>query len=250
MSKKLGGIVFCIDPIKYDYSIKESIECLAELCDNVIVLDAGSEDGSIELLKSLESEKVKLICLDRGQHWDKIRGREKLSFFQNMALEYLDTDYYYLQQADECTSEDSFPAIREAMESDHEAFMITRHNLWGDCNHILNVEPDRQPCSTQVIRLAKTTYPSYDDGESVGCWNVCMDWVDKIIMYHYGFVRKKEVMKEKIINMQERVFEIDHDKKLDGMEVFDYRAWHDDNSLAPMQATHPKFMQEWIKTRP
>jgi hypothetical protein len=250
MSKTLGGIVFCIDPIKYDYCILESIACLSEMCDKVIVLDAGSEDGSIELLKTIESENVKVIYLERGKYWDQIRGKEKLSFFQNMALEHLDTDYYYLQQADEVTSEKSFPAIREAMETGFEAFMITRHNLWGNCNSILNVEHHEQPCSTKVIRLAKTTYPSVDDGESVGCPYVCIDYVNEIVMYHYGFVRKKEVMKDKIINMQESVFEISHDKKLDGMDVFDYRAWHDDNSLIPITGEHPKFIQEWIKTRP
>lgn len=250
MGKTLGGIVFCIDPIKYDYCIQESIACLAELCDKVVVLDAGSEDGSVELLKSLESDKVKIVYLERGQHWDKIRGKEKLSFFQNMALEYLDTDYYYLQQADEVTHERCFPAIRQAIESGHEAFMVTRNNLWGDCDRVLNVEPHHQPCSTQVIRLAKTTYPSVDDGESVGCWNVCMDWIDKITMNHYGFVRKKEIMKDKIINMQRGVFEMDHDRKLDGMDVFDYRAWHNDDVLIPLNDTHPKFVQDWIKTRP
>lgn len=250
MAATLGGVTFCIDPIKYDYCFLQSIECLTELCDKVVVVDAGSEDGSIDLLKSVESDKVKVVYLQRGQYWDKIRGKEKLSFFQNMALEHLDTDYYYLQQADEVTHENSFKYIRAAMESGHEAFMVTRHNLWGDCNRILNVEPHRQPCSTQVIRLAKRTYPSVDDGESVGCWNVSMDWCDKIVMYHYGFVRKKEIMKDKIINMQRDVFEIDHDKKLDGMEVFDYRAWHDDNVLIPMKGTHPKFIQDWIKERP
>lgn len=250
MNKSLGGVTFCIDPIKYDYCIRESIACLEELCDKVVVLDAGSEDGSVELLKSLESDKVKVVYLERGQYWDQIRGKEKLSFFQNMALQHLDTDYYYLQQADECTHENSFPYIREAIQSGHEGFMITRHNLWGNCNNKLNVPEERQPCSTQVIRLAKTTYSSYDDGESVGCWNVCMDWLDKIEMFHYGFVRKKEVMKDKIINMQKSVFEIDYDKKLDGMDVFDYRAWHDDNVLVPIKGTHPKFIQEWIKERP
>src|ERR1044072_6206368 len=146
----LGGIVFCIDPIKYDYSIKESIECLAEMCDKVIVLDAGSKDGSVELLKTLESDKVKLVCLERGRYWDQIRGREKLSFFQNMALQYLDTDYYYLQQADECTHQDSFKHIREAINSGHEAFMVTRHNLWGDCDRMLNVSWDRDRKSTRL----------------------------------------------------------------------------------------------------
>lgn len=250
MSKTIGAVTFCIDPLKYDYCFKESIECLVEMCDKVVVLDAGSEDGSIEILKSLESEKVKLVCLERGRYWDQIRGREKLSFFQNMALQHLDTDYYYLQQADECTSEDSFKYIREAIETGQEAFMVTRYNLWGDCNRMLNVPFDRQPCSTHVIRLAKTNYTSWDDGESIGCNNVSMGWLDKIVMLHYGFVRKKEVMKEKIINMQEQVFEIDHDKKLDGMEVFDYAAWHNDDVLIPIPCEHPKFMREWVKTRP
>lgn len=65
-----------------------------------------------------------------------------------------------------------------------------------------------------------------------------------------GFVRNKNVMKAKVINMQENVFGIDHDPKLDKSDVFDSELWFSGNELSPITEEHPKFIKDWIKTRP
>jgi hypothetical protein len=69
-------------------------------------------------------------------------------------------------------------------------------------------------------------------------------------MYHMGFVRDKHVMKGKIINMQQGVFEMaDHDPKLNDMKVFDWRAWFSEEDLVPIDEELPVYVQTWAKER-
>lgn len=248
MGKKLGGVLIIKDGIKYDYCYRESIKCLQFLCDEVVVLDCGSEDGTAEDLLSLEDNKTLIVSVKK-ELWDKHRGREKLAYFQNLALSFLEADYYFLLQADEVIHENSFESIRAAIETDKEAFLVKRINLWGSANTFINVPDNKQPCSRHVIRLAKTKYQSVDDGESISA-DASQNFINGITIYHYGFVRKKEVMKAKIINMQEGIFEIPHDPKLDGSEVFNSELWFSCDELSPIEELHPIFIQEWIKSRP
>jgi hypothetical protein len=64
-----------------------------------------------------------------------------------------------------------------------------------------------------------------------------------------GFVRSKFIMKNKVIHMQERVFETPHDSKLDGSDVFDWRRWFSDEDLSPIEEDLPIFVQQWAKER-
>lgn len=248
--KTLGGVFFVKDGLRYDYCFKESIECLCELCDEVSVIEVGSSDGTFDVLDALSKQNSNLTITSFPlSHWDERKGRERISLYQNIAKSLLSTNYYYLQQADEITKEDSFKFIRDAIESGEDGIICSRINLWRDCNSYLAVPENRQPCSTKIIRLAKTEFNSIDDGESISA-NAISKYVNDIRIYHYGFVRKKEVMKDKIFNMQENVFEIAHDPKLDNMKIFDWSAWFSEEDLQTITEPHPKFIREWVKSRP
>jgi len=244
----LGGVTWVRNGWYYDYCFRESIQCLKELCDEVIIIDAGSDDLTDRTVKQFEDQKTMVVCLGQDE-WEKQKGKEKLAYFQNLALSFLSTDYYFLLQADEIIHEDSFPFIRQAIETREEGIVCSRINLWRDCNSYINVPESRQPCSTKVIRLAKTNHQSVDDGESIKAYSISK-FVEDIRIYHYGFVRKVDIMKRKVINMQEGVFGVAHDPKLDKSEVFDWSLWFNESELSPIKEEHPKFIKEWIKTRP
>lgn len=249
MSKRLGGSLFIRNGLQYDYCFKEAIECMKEFCDEVVVVDAGSDDSTVDILKTLEDTKTKIIYLDK-EEWETQHGMEKLNYFTNKAIEQLTTEWNFNLQGDEVLSERSYTAVREAINSNiGEAYMCTRINLWGSPHKQLDVPINRMPCSFQIIRLAKSIYRSWGDAESIDA-QCKMDFVNKINIWHYGFVRKKEVMKDKIINMQKNVFEIAVDTKLDNMAIFDSTAWFTEKDLRLIDSPHPKIMKEWIKTRP
>lgn len=251
MAQRLGGTLFVHNAEEFDYCYKETIESLCQFCDQVVVVDAGSTDTTPEGLKWLQSlyKNLEVIYLPYSD-WEEQVGFQKLAYFQNIAIEGLNTDWNILVQADECLHEDSIKWVRKAIESDNEAFFCTRLNLWESPYLYIDVEGDKNPCSRIVIRLAKSKYTSYGDGESLMVPTANVEYVDKIHIWHYGFIRKKEIMKAKVIHMQEKVFMVDHDKKLDGSDIFLPQRWFGPNDLKPIPVDHPKIMKDWILTRP
>lgn len=252
MSKSLGGFAFIREGIKYDYCFKESITSLCECCDRVsIIYPTGAEDGTHAALSALTAKywkKLEVYFMDPIM-WGDMKGKTKLANFQNIAAMMLDTDYQFLLQGDEVLTEESYDGIRCAMETDGEGFLCNRVNLWGSPNTMLNVPLNRMPCSVQVLRLTKMGYWCYDDGESIAA-PANADFLDKIKIIHYGFVRKKEVMKSKIINMQQGVFAMEnYDAKLDQCDVFDSKLWFDGPDLAPIDFEHPAIMKKWVSER-
>ena len=253
MPKTLAGILFVHNGISRDYTTKESIESLLEFCDHVFLLDAGSTDGTRDILsafKKFKPDKVTAIYLS-NEDWHSKHGKEKLSYFTNIAIERAESkgyDYVFNLQADEIVHERSYEYIRQAMEDDSEGFLVSRVNLWGSPYTKLIVPENRQPCSTVVCRLAKSNYRAYDDAESLNPQCV-PDFIRQITIYHMGFVRDRKVMVEKIRHMQADVFGVNPDAKLEGMEVFQPWKWFDKSDVELINEPLPKIIQGWAKGR-
>lgn len=248
MKQTLGGAIFCFNAVSQDYNLKESVTCLKALCDEVVILDAGSTDGTAELCHSLQDEKTTVIYLDNAE-WHKQKGRTKLSFFQNIAIGALTTDWVFLLQADEIIHELSSVHIREAIELDNEAYFVNRVNLWGDSRHQLNVPIMRSPVGTKIIRLAKSTYRSVDDGENIDAYPK-VDYFNRIRIYHMGFVRDKHKHIKKIKHILVDIFEVEMDKKVEAMvSGFDPFKHFTKDDLLPIAEPLPIFIQEWATGR-
>ncbi len=247
--KSLGGIMFVFNGIVHDYNFIETAKCLIEFCDQVVLLDAGSTDGTAEALSQFNDIQNVVVVTMGNSEWKKREGKEKLSYFTNLAKSFLTTEYYINIQADEILHEDSYAAVRKAIATGYEAFVVKRINLWKDCNHRLDVPQNRKPCSTEIIRIAKTNYNSVDDAESIGAPAVNI-FVNDIVFIHYGFVRERKKMVKKVRHMLGEVFMMSIDEKLNGMEEWDWSKWFSEEDLKPLEISHPKLMQEWILTRP
>lgn len=249
----LGGVTMGWNVIENDYCLIESLECMFELCDEVSIAYGGT-DGTIKLvvdwIVSKNDEKKIHSYLITEDEWKRQQGREKLSYFSNKAIDLLTTDFEYYQQADEVTHQSSFPYIREAIESGDDAFLVHRLNCWASPYHVLQVEQNRKPVSTEVIRLARKGHYCIGDAESLGASSVS-DTVYPIRMYHYGFVRDKHKHLNKIVTMQRDIFLMDYDKRVhDCEDGFDCWKWGFlPTDIYPIQEPLPKFIQDWAADR-
>jgi hypothetical protein len=274
--KTLGGSTFVWNGVKQDYNFIETLECLYRMCDEIAIVHGG-DDGTNEKVTEWFSSFVNRDGYTIGGHdnlvtahriggkmiylyqinesdWKAQQGREKLSYFSNIAISHLQTDWNFYLQCDEILHEDSYPYVRAAIEEEQaDGYLVRRLNLWRDPYHMLNVPQERKPVSTEVLRLARTRYRCVDDAESIGCNdNVgIFGDIDTIQIFHLGFVRDKVKHLEKIKHMQLEVFLWgDYDEKAKNCTEFQADRWFDpEKDLVIIPKPLPKLIQQWAADR-
>ncbi len=254
MSKSLAGVLFVYNGEQFDYCYLQAIESLIGCTDHVFVV-AGGTDSTLGNVLNKYALKVNVTVIYLStEMWDMQHGKEKLNYFTNIGIEAAERagyEYQFNLQADELLHEKSYAELRKAIETGAEGYMSTRVNLWHSPYLQLDVPQERKPCSTSIIRLAKTCYRSVDDAENIGVPFVDTYFEKGIRIYHMGFVRKREVMPSKIRHIQQQVFGMEHaDSKLDGMDIFDPTKWFNPKTdLKPIDEPLPKIIQNWAKER-
>jgi hypothetical protein len=252
MNKTLGGVLFIRNGETYDYCYKEAIQCLLDLCDKVVVCAVPTEDATAEHVCNMQFDNASKmdVRLVNDYYWEKMafHTKHRLSIFTNYAIEMLDTDYVFSLQGDEIVDPSSYDAIRQAVNEGYEGYLCSRVNLWGSPHTQLNVPHNRKPCSTEVLRLAKTCYRAYDDAESLAA--PCEDkFVNQIKIWHMGFVRRRDIHPDKIREMQGSIFKCGVDSKLEGMVEFDSTKWFGPEDLVPIEGELPPIIRQWAKER-
>lgn len=244
MSKSLGAAQFIYNAIECDYPVIESLRALRDCCDQVVVVDAGSTDGTQDLLLSAGVDVLYL------NEWDKHQGRQKLAYFTNRAIQLLDTDWILSIQADEILSEKSFDNIRAAI--DHEnvgSYICKRWNLWRDPLSMLQVEQHRKPCSDEVIRLARKGAYAFDDAEGLAAVNTHVYGKPEAIeIFHVGYIRNpvKHVIKAR--RMLVDVFGLGMDERIG--DTFDWSKFpFTGDDIVPVPGPLPVYIREWCAER-
>ena len=108
---KVSGFTIARNVIKFNYPILESIQSILPICDEFIVNVGDSEDDTLELIRSIKSDKIRIIQND----WDLSQGAEVLSFQTNLALKECKGDWAFYLQSDEVIHEDDFKHLRNVM---------------------------------------------------------------------------------------------------------------------------------------
>lgn len=254
MGKKLAGVQFVRNAIEQDYCVVESILSMLGVCDHVYIVDAGSTDGTQEIIESINTDRLTMIATEDDE-WDNQYhlGPLKLSFFANIAMDYAQRrgmDYLLYVQSDEVVHQDSYHNIRMAVEDGKEGYVFNRYNLFKDPYHMLNVEQSRKPCSTEVIRLFKSKYRAYSDGEHGLVPDVAVyKSLDAIEIFHLGYVRDKKKHLVKIKHMLTEVFKMGMDTRAENCEEFQWDRFFSEEDLIPIPKDLPKVVQQWVKER-
>lgn len=252
--KTLGGSIFVRNAIEFDYCIAESIASLCAVCHKVVVVDAESDDDTVDLLASL-TEKHSNLELVFDVPWECAGNYERLARIANIARECLQTDWHFMLQADEVIHESSFEHIRAAVQQDKfHSGMVRRVNLFGDLNHCFRYDIPSKPCSDEIIRLATIQNKAFSDAESlrVDPQFLTRDTLDKITIFHYGFVRDDAAMLRKCRNMQSWFNGTDSqiDPRFEGMsDVFDWRKFWPVDFLMKIPMEHPVFSRDYAQQR-
>lgn len=251
---KVTGFSFIRNALKYDYPIAEAIRSILPVCDDFVVAVGKSDDDTLNLIKSIAPDKIKII----ETVWDdSLRTDGKvLADETNKALHAIgpDTDWCFYIQGDEVVHEKYLDNIQAAMKKwkDHkevDGLLFKYEHFYGSYDYIGTSLTKWYPKEIRIVRNDKSIF-SYRDAQGFRKGdNVKLNVkpIDAYI-YHYGWVKEPKLMQQK----QEIFHKLWHDdewveKNIVKAEEFDYVS--DIDALGLFKGTHPAVMLERIKNR-
>lgn len=249
---KVSGFTFVRNAVKYDYPVVAAISSILPLCDEVIVSVGNCDDGTLELIQSIGSPKIKIthsVWDDSLKEGGRILAVETDKAFAHVSP---DADWAFYIQADEVVHEQDYPAIRAAMQEylddkRVEGLLFKYVHFFGSYDYIGDSRTWYQH-EIRVIRNDKRI-SSYRDAQGFrkGGEKLHVKRVNAS-MYHYGWVKDPEIQAKKL-NNSFHLYHGDNEEQVSNrvpIAQFDYG---EVDSLAPFKGTHPEVMKERIKKK-
>jgi hypothetical protein len=247
---KICGFTFVRDAVKYDYPVVESITSILPIVDEFIVSIGYCNDGTLELIESISSPKIKIV----HSVWDESlkKGGQVLAVETNKALARVPAiyDWAFYLQADEVVHEKYLDEIVKAAgkyadDKKVEALLFKYVHFYGTYDFI----GDSRRWYMHEIRLIRNNgnISSFKDAQSFRSKQnkkLAVKRIDAEI-YHYGWVRHPHKQFEKVINFY-RLWDGEEYSYPEptGNDQFDF--FKDADSLASFKDTHPAVMQKRV----
>ncbi len=201
---KVSGFTFIRNAIQFDFPIVEAITSVLPIVDEFVVNVGGSEDATLELIRSIESRKIRIIETE----WDEnVRVDGKIfGMQQDIALSYCTGDWALLVQGDEVLHEEDYTEIRNAMERylKHQevlGLVFKMIHFYGD---YWSIDPWMYRKATRIVRNHRGVHSTTDccdflhKGEGRMIKSGPYGRLIKARMFHYGWVRDCQVLQEKL----------------------------------------------------
>ncbi|QIP16456.1 glycosyltransferase family 2 protein [Spirosoma aureum] len=249
---KVTGFSIVRNAIKFDYPILEAIQSVLPLCDEFVVAVGNSEDDTLALIKSIDSDKIRII----ETVWDdSLRaGGQVLAVETNKALAAIspDTDWAFYIQGDEVLHERYLPVVRQAMEQylDHpqvEGLLFNYLHFYGSYRYVGD-SPQWYRREIRIIRYSDnvTAYRDAQGFRTKDNKKLHVKLIDAYI-YHYGWVKPPEVQKTKLAATQR--FWNDDQQIMQARQTLDHFDYGTIDALAEFKDAQPAIMQPRINAQ-
>ncbi len=248
---KVTGFSFIKNALIYDYPIVEAIKSILPICDDFVVAVGKSDDDTIDLIRSIDKDKIKIIETE----WDESlrEGGRVLAVETDKAFQYIppDTDWAFYIQGDEVIHEQYLEAIKEGMlrhkdNDDVDGLLFKYLHFYGSYDYV-GASSNWYKNEIRVIKNNKNIY-SYRDAQGFrkGSDEKLNVAVIDAYMYHYGWVKDPRAMQRK----QETFHKLWHndqwlERNVIDAEEFDY-AQHV-KELKKFEGTHPSVIKDRIE---
>lgn len=251
---KVTGFTFIRNAVKFDYPVVESIRSILPLCDDFVVAVGKSDDTTKELIDSIDPSKIKVIETVWDDSPEMKRGGKVFASETNKAFQAVpgDSDWAFYIQGDEVVHEKYLETIRSALEQYRDdtrvdGLLFKYLHFYGSYDYV-GISQRWYRKEIRVIRNNKSVYSYRDaqgfrknDNEKL---NVIQ--IDAFV-YHYGWVKKPEVMMDKIRNASTFYEDISWIHEVSkGQKEFDYSSI---DALKLFDGTHPAVMKEHIERK-
>ncbi len=243
---KISGFTIVRNGNYYAYPYKEAILSVLPLCDEFVVNVGISDDGTLEDIKALGSDKIKII----EREWDmSIRESGRvLSIETNIAKEQCAGDWCFYIQGDEVLHEKFFPVIKEAMDKyldddEVEGLRFKYRHFYGSYDYVQDNFRKWYTKETRIIKNKKDILSwgdamnfKHPDGSGIKEKDI------KAEIYHYGWVRPPQVMIQKRADFDK----LYHNDEESEKNIARFNQYDDLGNLVRFTDSHPAVMKERV----
>lgn len=250
-SVKITGFSFIRNAVQYDYPIRETLESLLPVTDEIIIAVGKSDDGTLELVQKINPQKIRII----NTVWDdslREGGRVLADETQKAYNAVKDTDWAFYLQGDEVLHERDYETIRTAAEKfandDRVDGLLFKYmHFYGSYDYVGAsrrwYRREIRMVRPQASGLGIYSYKDAQGFRKAGNEKLRVKEIDAHI-YHYGWVKPPAAQMKKQQTFNKYWHDDDWMKKnIPAAAEFDYSQI---DSLARFTGTHPKVMQARI----
>ncbi len=245
----ISGFTFVRNAVKYDYPVVESINSILPLVDEFIVSVGNSDDETLQLIKSINSPKIKIfhsVWDDSLREGGKVLAVETDKAFQHVSP---DSDWAFYLQGDELVHEKYHAIIKEEAQKylddkAVEGLLFKYLHFYGSYDYT----GDSRRWYNREIRLIRNDkkVQSYKDAQGFRKEGrkLNVKLIDAYI-YHYGWVKHPQQQQHKRENVgiyYSKDQQASFTKRAE--ETFDYAK--DADAIMRFTGAHPAVMQKRI----
>ncbi len=201
---KLSGCTFVRDGDLFGYPYLESINCLLNICDEVVVVVGNCSDDTLKNIKSIKDSKLKII----ETVWNEnMQDRGFVYSEQKMIAQYSCIgDWVLYLECDEIIHEQDYSKIRQTLHNnldnkDVEAFVFNYIHFYGTPDYVISSAHWYKKAPRIIRNSIRTFAPDglfwvvmeknrsgrFPRSKSIDC-----------NMFHYGHVRSIESHQKKL----------------------------------------------------
>ena len=240
---KISAFTFIKNGQILGYPFLQSIQSILPIVDEFIVNVGESEDNTLEIINSIEDNKIRIIeskWNDQMQDRGYVYGQQKMIAQFNCS-----GDWAFYIEGDEVYHEKDLELIRQSMlihlnDSNVEALVLDFKHFYGNANSVLN-SPGWYRREARIIKNSIRTYAPDGlfwlvlDSNKKGRYPKA-----KLInasCFHYGWLRSEDEMNLKTSKVQ----------KYWGQDpvIIDYSQM-DQFIINEFNESHPKVMEDWL----
>jgi hypothetical protein len=248
----VSGFTIARNVVKADYPIKEAIMSILSLCDEIIVAVGKSEDSTLEYIKSIDSDKIKII----ETIWDDSlrEGGRVLADETNKALKAINpkASWCIYIQADECLHEKDYAHLKQMMQvyksnDNIDGLLFNYNHFYGTYDYLA----DSRGWYKREVRIIKNKPEifSYKDAQGFRKLNNQKLSVaqTQASVYHYGWVKHPKLQLEKLKQARKLWHSDDFlEKEYKDELEFDFSSI---DSLKRFEGIHPQIMFDRISKK-
>jgi hypothetical protein len=243
---KVSGFSFIRNAVKYDYPIVEAITSILPICDEFVLAIGNSEDGTEQLIRSINSDKIRIINTvwdDSIREKGRVLASETDKAFNGISA---DSDWAFYIQGDEVIHESYLENIKSAMykwkdNPNVDGLLLNYLHFYGSPQFVA----DSRKWYRNEIRVVKNdkNIKSYKDAQGFRKADNSKLKVKPVqaVVYHYGWVKDPLIQQKKVENFNKYWHSDEWVKKnIIPVEYYDYS---NVDSLKKFTGTHPAVMK-------